>query len=96
MTKKSKHQTEGPSSSKSNSVQIENLKDCAVNVIDPIMLIPLNKHVFEFVRPNGAKVLYNLDSLVQYIVTTGEFREPETRCEFTDADLQRIDSLVRK
>lgn len=49
---------------------------------------------FVFVRPNGTKVQYNVESLVDYILSTGDFSEPETRLPFSDQDLKRIDQLV--
>jgi len=39
-------------------------------------------------------VLYNVDSLVQYILATGDFSEPQTRIPFSDDDLHRIDAEV--
>jgi cellobiose phosphorylase len=49
---------------------------------------------FEFTRTNGSVVVYNVETLVQYILATGDFSEPETRIPFSDEDLRRIDSEV--
>jgi hypothetical protein len=35
-----------------------------------------------------------VETLVQYILATGDFSEPETRIPFSDEDLRRIDSEV--
>ncbi|KAJ0403735.1 hypothetical protein P43SY_003040 [Pythium insidiosum] len=67
-----------------------------INVVDPIMLTELGHHTFEFVRRNGSIVVYNVDTLVQYILATGDFSEPETRIPFSDDDLRRIDVEARR
>mmetsp|Transcript_16820 Transcript_16820/g.51733 ORF Transcript_16820/g.51733 Transcript_16820/m.51733 type:complete len:190 (-) Transcript_16820:638-1207(-) len=59
------------------------------------MFTRLNKKKFKFVRPNGTAIWYDIQTLVQYIIKTGEFREPETRIEFSLADLTRLDSQAR-
>ncbi|TMW60297.1 hypothetical protein Poli38472_000339 [Pythium oligandrum] len=67
-----------------------------INTLDPIMLTELGPHTFEFVRSNGSIVVYNVDSLVQYILATGDFSEPETRIPFSDDDLRRIDAEAKR
>ena len=59
------------------------------------MLTKLGKHKFKFVRPNGTAIWYDVKTLVEYLVKTGEFREPETRLEFSSDDLERMDQLAR-
>lgn len=49
---------------------------------------------FEFTRTNGSVVMYNVESLVQYLLATGDFSEPETRIPFSDEDLRRLDIEV--
>lgn len=56
---------------------------------------PLKKETFNFFRPNGSYVAFNVDSLVRYILATGDFSDPETRIPFSDEDLDRIDRLAR-
>lgn len=68
--------------------------DGRVNELDPIMLVKVGKNHHRFVRPNGRVVLYNLDSLVDYFISTGDFLEPETRLPFSDEELRAIDSKV--
>lgn len=65
-----------------------------VNELDPIMLMKIGKDCHRFVRPNGRVVLYNLDSLVDYFISTGDFLEPETRLPFSDEELRAIDIKV--
>ena len=65
-----------------------------LNKIDPIMLIPIKKNAFKFIRSNGTCVLLNVDSLVDYMLATGDFTDPETRIPFSDHDLNAIDQLV--
>ena len=65
------------------------------NVVDPIMLGPLEKHTFKFKRPNGTTIVFNLESLIDYLVSSGDFTDPETRIPFSDEDLKEIDRLVQ-
>eukprot|EP01041_Mallomonas_annulata_P007520 gene7520-15396_t len=67
-----------------------------VNKIDPIMFAPLSKYTFRFVRSNGTCVLFNVESLVDYLLATGDFTDPETRIPFSDSDLKTIDRLAIK
>ncbi|KAK1936700.1 hypothetical protein P3T76_010135 [Phytophthora citrophthora] len=67
-----------------------------MNTLDPIMMTELGPHTFEFTRTNGSVVVYNVESLVQYILATGDFSEPETRIPFSDEDLRRIDAEASK
>merc|ERR1712196_392617 len=66
--------------------------------IDPILLCPLPKDPkmrFHFVRPNGLVVEYSCESLADYLLCSGQFKEPETRLPFTDADLRRLDKQIK-
>lgn len=67
-----------------------------INTLDPIMLTELGPHTFEFTRTNGSVVKYNVDSLVRYILATGDFSEPETRILFSDENLRQIDVEASK
>lgn len=85
-----------------HQVQVETKKSRSsagfkLNKIDPIMLCPVDKkNVWKFIRPNGTAVVFNLGTLVDYVLVTGDFSDPETRIPFTDRDLKEIDELVRK
>ena len=39
--------------------------------------------------------MFNIESLVDFILATGDFSDPETRLPFSDQDLLEIDALVR-
>uniref|UniRef100_M4C1R9 Uncharacterized protein n=1 Tax=Hyaloperonospora arabidopsidis (strain Emoy2) TaxID=559515 RepID=M4C1R9_HYAAE len=79
------------------AVQEKKVKTAAVvNTLDPIMLTELGPHTVEITRTNGSVVVYNVESLVQYILATGDFSEPETRVPFSDEDLRRIDVEASK
>jgi len=68
----------------------------SINIVDPIMFTKVGKQKFVYVRPNGKAVQYNIAPLVDYILCTGDFCEPETRIPFTDADLKKIDEAAIK
>lgn len=70
-------------------------KRIKLNKVDPIMLAPIGKkETFKFSRPNGTKVQFNVDTLVDYLLTSGDFHDPETRLPFSDDDLREIDRIV--
>jgi hypothetical protein len=62
--------------------------------MDPIMRTPLGKNVFTFVRPNGSFTRFNVETLVDYMLETGDFTDPASRLSFSDEDLKMIDDLV--
>lgn len=66
------------------------------NKIDPILLNPLGKHVFTYTRDNGLIIKYNIKTLVQYMLSSGNFMEPETRIDFSDEDLIRLDKEAKQ
>ncbi len=70
-------------------------KKVKLNTIDPIMMVPIGKKkCFKFVRPNGTIIRFNIESLVDYLLSSGDFNDPETRIPFSDADLTEIDAIV--
>jgi hypothetical protein len=70
-------------------------KRVKLNKIDPIMLVPIGKNkCFKFVRPNGTVIRFNIESLVDYLLSSGDFHDPETRLPFSDNDLNEIDAIV--
>lgn len=42
----------------------------------------------------GSAIVFNIESLVDFILATGDFSDPETRLPFSDQDLTEIDALV--
>lgn len=68
-----------------------------VNKVDPIMFVPLKKKgIFKFFRPNGGVVAFNSDSLADFMISTGDFHDPETRIPFSDDNLREIDEICAK
>ena len=47
---------------------------------------------FVLVRANKSSVTFNIESLVSYMVSTGDFSDPISRLPFSDADLERLDA----
>lgn len=66
--------------------------------IDPITFEELGEDTFTFMTPQGFSITYNLESLVKYIHSTGDFRDPVTRFLFTQDDMASIDNalLIKK
>ena len=58
------------------------------------MLGSFKKHTFKFARTKDIGVLFNVDSLVDWFLSTGDFSDPETRIPFSDEDLKEIDRTV--
>lgn len=81
----------GPNSSSSPQSQSQ----ASANTIDPIMLEPIGQKSFTFVRPNGSIVMFNIDSLIDFLLSSGDFHDPVSRIPFSDEDLAHIDQLVR-
>lgn len=86
-----------PTSAKRQRMRSSNSKNDTSFFIDPIMLDRrrCDSATFQFRRPNGLIVRYNARSLATYLLTSGNFFEPETRIEFTDSDLKRLDTQIR-
>jgi hypothetical protein len=69
-------------------------KSSTSNTFDPIMREPLGKHIYTFVRPNGSCAKFNVESLVDFLLASGDFSDPESRLPFSDEDLKTIDHIV--
>jgi hypothetical protein len=61
------------------------------------MMEPLKqkRHVWRYVRPGGSRVAFNVDTLVDFLLTSGDFIDPITRIAFTDDDLADIDRTAK-
>ena len=102
--KRSRSQTEechqGGSSSSSSQSSGDTKKVRVIrrlNKLDPIMFAPIKKrHTWKFVRPNGSAVVFNIETLVDFLLATGDFSDPETRLPFSDDDLAQIDATAKK
>lgn len=77
-------------------VKAHNVNKAQINNLDPIMFVPLKKHIFKFRRPNGSYVAFNIESLVDYMISSGDFSDPETRIPFQDSELKEIDNIVKR
>lgn len=90
------------SSAANSSVSSENEETKKIvkqrlNKIDPIMFTPIKKtKIFKLVRPNGYAVVFNIDTLIDYISKTGDFSDPVTRISLSDEDLKEIDEKAVK
>jgi len=72
-------------------------KKVKLNTIDPIMFTPIDKkNTFLYVRPNGSCVRFNIAFLVDYLLISGDFNDPETRIPFSDENLKEIDEIAKK
>lgn len=68
-----------------------------LNTLDPIMLVPIGKKkTFKFLRPNGFTIQFNVDSLIDFMISSGDFSDPETRLPFSDEQLKDIDSIAKE
>jgi hypothetical protein len=61
---------------------------------DPITLDALGDQIFTFVTPQGTTIKYNIESLVEYITASGDFRDPVTRLPLTPEDILNIDNKI--
>ncbi len=63
---------------------------------DPITLEPLadSSHVFTYKRSAESVGAFDLPTLVQYLVATGDFRDPETRVPFPSQVLAKLDKAA--
>jgi hypothetical protein len=59
--------------------------------VDPITLELLGDSTFTFVTPYGNSIQYNIVSLVEYIASSGDFRDPVTRFPLSAEDVLEID-----
>lgn len=63
---------------------------------DPITLEALGQHQFVFMRPGGSTQAYNVESLVDYILSSGNFEEPVSRISFSDDELVQLDESTAR
>jgi len=52
--------------------------------------------IFKYERPHGGVVAFNLEVLIDYILATGDFLDPETRQPFSDDALRDMDKAAEK
>jgi hypothetical protein len=63
----------------------------------PISMEPIGYPCFSY-KPKGSTtfIYYNLDTLVDYLLQTGDFRDPKTREPYSDETLKAIDKYKNK
>ncbi len=60
------------------------------NVTDPITLGPIQHPVFVAVTPDGHEYYFSAVPLAMYIKESGDYRNPMTRAEFNQIEIQRL------
>lgn len=63
---------------------------------DPITHDTLGNNTFAFTTPNGHVIEYNVDTYVEYIVKTGDFRDPVSRNPLTRSDVCRLSDAANE
>lgn len=66
----------------------------SINRRCPIMFTPLPRgrcSIWKYRRPGGTTVAFDVNTLTDYMLQSGNFCDPETRLPFTDVDLKAID-----
>ena len=71
-------------------------KNFSSEKICSISLDPIRYPCFPY-RPKGHKffIYYNLESLIDYLLTTGDFRDPKTREKYDEDTLKKIDKMKK-
>lgn len=64
------------------------------STVDPITHEVLGNNTFTFVTPQGNSINYNIVSLVEYITSSGDFRDPVTRLPLTPEHVKEIDDRI--
>ena len=87
------------SSITSSKQELSTRSNVVLNSIDPIMFEPIGDYPYTFTRNNNGntiEVLYNLDTLIDYCISSGSFIDPVTRIPFTDMELNDMDLLAKR
>ena len=66
------------------------------NAVDCITMDPVKYPCFIYCTKFGKLFFYNYDSLIKYIMKTGDTRDPNTRNNYTDTDLIRLDQGAKQ
>ena len=72
--------------------KIKMKKIILINETDPITMEDLETNYFLILIDENHGVGYNYESLIDYLIESGEFIEPTSRKKISDADLKRLDS----
>lgn len=63
--------------------------------ICPISFESIKYPCFAFKTENNVLIYYNIQALRNFLIKTGDFRDPSTRVKYTDKQLFEIDSIYR-
>jgi hypothetical protein len=63
-------------------------------LIDPITLEEIGSNKITFSAPNGKEINYNVQSIYQYFIKSGNLIDPVTRVEWCDEDIRKLESLM--
>jgi len=63
------------------------------NELCPISCEPIRYPCFVFKTPNNVLIYYNLLTLRNFLIKTGDFRDPSTRTEYTNKQLLELDNI---
>ena len=74
----------------------KNFPKTILNDCDPITMQELRHPYFEVEIMNGKYYRYNMLSFYSYMVKTGNFKDPYTDIEFSNAQLKSMDNQLRK
>jgi len=66
------------------------------DIVDPITMEPIVGPAYLYIRPNGSNIHFDAETLADYILKTGDFRDPTTRIDFSQDDLKRPDNTLIK
>lgn len=65
------------------------------NATDHISLEPINYPCFIYRTKSGKHYFYSYESIIKYIMKTGDCRDPMTRENYSDDDLMRLDNSAK-
>lgn len=70
-------------------------EDIESDDIDPILFTKIRPSSlrYEFFRENGTKQLFRAESLIDYMLATCQFHDPETRIDFSNEQLKDLDEI---
>lgn len=69
-------------------------KSKALNTLCPISLETICYPCW-YKRTKKGRIYYNLEPLANFLITSGDFRDPNTRESYTEKEILSIDSLLR-
>jgi hypothetical protein len=80
---------------KKTQAEFNKLLDTLGNKTCPLSLEPLKPPVFVYVNASGYRRGYQLNWLLDYILTTGKGLDPVSRTPYTEGELKQLDELAK-